>query len=469
MDRFVEPAELVELLGDWTTRDGPLYRRLAGAIADAGLPRGARLPAERPLAEALSLSRSTVVAAYDALRANGTVISRRGSGTTINRAARRDGRVRGGRATAVLGRLIDRPEDMISLAFAVEPAVPQLRDVLTELLDDDLPDLLGDAGYHPAGLPALRAAVARHYTDAGLPTTADQVLVTTGAHQALVLAGQVYLTRGSTVLVESPSWPGCLDVFRAAGATVHGVPIDDDGIRPDLLADALTAHRPELLYVMPTFHNPTGILTAPGRRRRLAELAARHGVPVIEDNAYVTGDAEQVPAPVAAFAPPGAEVLTVGSLAKAVWAGLRIGWLRADRAVVDRVARRKALADLGSPVIDQALAARLLPRLAEITAARAAVISGRLDHLESRLGARLPEWRWRRPAGGSALWISMPDTDAAVFAQLALRHGVEVVPGAATDPSGRHDDHIRLPSTFPVDVLDTLVDRLAAAWAELRG
>jgi DNA-binding transcriptional MocR family regulator len=467
VDRFVDAAELVDLLGDWTVGTGPLYRRLAAAIGRAGLPRGVRLPAERPLAEALSVSRATVVNAYDALRADGMVSSRRGSGTVVERAGGGDEPVRGGRATAVLGRLVDRPADMISLAMAVEPAVPHVRAALADLLDADLDGLLGEAGYHPRGLPALRAAVADYYTGAGLPTTPEQVLVTTGAHQALVLAGQLHLRRGATALVETPSWPGCLDVFRAAGASVVGVPIDDDGIRPDRLADALGTHRPALLYVMPTFHNPTGTLTAPGRRRRLAELAARHGVPVVEDNAYATGGAD-VPAPVAAYAPADAEVLTVGSLAKSVWAGLRIGWVRAEQTVVDRLARRKALADLGSPVIDQALAARLLPRLAAVTAARAAATADRLAHLEALLTARLPEWRWRRPAGGSALWIQLPDTDAAVFAQVALRHGVEVVPGAAMDPDGGHDDHIRLPSTFPVEVLDHLVARLAAAWAELR-
>ncbi|HWM03311.1 MAG TPA: PLP-dependent aminotransferase family protein [Actinophytocola sp.] len=472
MDRFVDPAELVELLGDWSSRDGPLYRRLADAlrqvIADGAVGRDDRLPAERVLAGALSVSRATVVGAYDALRDTGEVATRRGSGTRVGGPVGRprpDGRVKGGRATSVFQRLVDRPDDTISLALAVEPAIPQLREALADLVERDLGHLLTDVGYHPGGLPALRAAVAEHHTALGVPTGPEQVLVTTGAHQALGLVGEVYLARGATVLVESPSWPGCLDVFRARGATAVGVPIDDEGIRPDRLADALAAHRPDLVYVMPTFNNPTGTLTSRGRRARLAELAARHGVPVLEDNAYSTGPAAHPP--VAAFATGGAEILSVGSLAKSVWAGLRIGWVRADRQVIDRLARRKALADLGSPVLDQALAARLLPRLAELTAAREAAVADRLAHLETLLRDRLPSWDWRRPDGGSALWIRLPDTDAAVFAQVALRHGVEIVPGSAMDPGGRHDDHIRLPFTFPVEVLDTLVGRLERAWREL--
>jgi DNA-binding transcriptional MocR family regulator len=155
-------------------------------------------------------------------------------------------------------------------------------------------------------------------------------------------------------------------------------------------------------------------------------------------------------------------------LTKAVWGGLRVGWVRAPTPIAERLARLKALADLGSPVLNQALAARLLPKLTDLTAARVAASRERLDHLAGRLAARLPEWRWRIPDGGSALWIELPGTDARVFAQVALRHGVEVVPGAAMDMSGAHDSYVRLPFTFPTDVLTELVHRLSKAWTELQ-
>ncbi|MFI0450217.1 hypothetical protein [Actinomadura sp. 6N118] len=115
--------------------------------------------------------------------------------------------------------------------------------------------------------------------------------------------------------------------------------------------------------------------------------------------------------------------------------------MRAPADSIQRLARHKALADLGSPVLDQALAARLLPRL--------------------------PAWRFQKPAGGAALWIELPGCDARSFAQVALRHGVEVVPGAVMDPTGTHDNYLRLPYTFPADVLTEVAARLAAAWAEL--
>jgi DNA-binding transcriptional MocR family regulator len=477
VDRIGDPTELVELLGDWM-RGRAAVRQARRRPAPGGPGRrpgpGERLPSERRLAVALAVSRATVVAAYDRLRGLGVVDSRRGSGTRVARRPARhggpaDGRVPGGQATSIFQRLVDGPGEVISLAYAVEAGMPELGELLIDLVHQDLPDLLADVGYHPRGLPVLRRAVADAYAAQGVATAPDQVLVTTGAAQALGLVAQLYLRRGATVVVESPSWPGCLDLFRAAGARLVGVPLDAEGVRAGAVAQAIADHQPTLLYVMPTYHNPTGTLMSASRRRQLADLAAGRGVPVLEDNAASTLAApEERPPPIAAYAPAGAEVLSVGSLAKAVWGGLRIGWVRAPGEITERLARLKALADLGSPVLDQALAARLLPRLAAMTAARAATLRQRLDQLGGLLAERLPAWRWRVPDGGSALWIQLPDADARVFAQVALRHGVEVVPGAAMDPSGAHDHYIRLPFTFPAPVLAELVDRLERAWAELQ-
>ncbi|WP_433189549.1 PLP-dependent aminotransferase family protein [Actinoallomurus sp. CA-150999] len=483
IDDTSEPTVLLELLGDWTSAPGPRYRGLAEAlrhtIRTGDLRPGERLPAERRLAEALAVSRATVVAAYDTLRASGLVESRRGSGTRVAQAAGAtrspvDGRLRGSRATAIVQRLLGRPQNVISLGQAAEPGGPDLRAALLDLVHEDLPSLLGDAGYHPAGLPALRSAIAAHHTACGLPTTPDQVLVTSGATQAIGLTAQLFVGRGSTVLVESPGWAGCLDLFRAAGARLVGVATDSDGVRIDALAAALAEHRPALLYVMPTFHNPTGVLMSAGRRHRVAELAAAHGVAALEDSAHeaalVPG---QAPPPIAAApaarggAVPGAPVLTVGSLTKAVWGGLRIGWLRAPAEILERAARLKALADLGSPLLDQALAARLLPRLPGLAPEREALQQQRLSTMGELLSRGLPQWRWQPPDGGSVLWIELPGaTDAQVFAQIALRHGAEVVPGAALDVTGAHDHCIRLPYAFPPATAAALVDRLTTAWAE---
>lgn len=469
--------ELIDLLGDWSSGEGPLYRRLTDAVGRAvrsgDLRTGDRLPSERRLADALSVSRATVVAAYDALRGSGLAETRRGSGTQVSggAAAHRvpvDGRVRGGQATAVVQRLITQPPDLISLGQAAEAGGPDLAQALLDVVRDDLPGMVGEAGYHPAGLPGLRAAIAAHHTAHGLPTVPDQLVVTTGATQAVALSAQLYLGRGSTALVESPGWPGCLDVLRAAGSRLVGVPLDSDGVRIDRLAAALAEHRPALLYLMPTYHNPTGTLMSAGRRRRVAELAAEHGVTVLEDSAHAAGLAPgQAPPPIAAT-PAGGTVLTVGSLTKAVWGGLRIGWVRAPQDTVARLARLKALNDLGSPLLDQALAARLLPALPALAPERARIRRERLTTITRLLAEQLPDWRWQAPQGGSVLWVRLPaGTDAQLYARVALRHGAEVIPGATMDATGAHDDYVRIPYSFAPETTAALVDRLSAAWTAL--
>ncbi|GAB3492064.1 DNA-binding transcriptional MocR family regulator [Amycolatopsis cihanbeyliensis] len=479
MDRFQDGSALATLLGDWTAGPGPLYRKLADALARAAeegaLRSGERLPSERELAGVLAVSRATVVGAYDELRAREVLERRQGSGTRVNgkvRSARSDGGVRGGRAGVIFQRLIDGPGPLISLACAAEQGAPEVTEALADVVREDMPDLLADPGYHPSGLPLLRAAIAEHYTRLGLPTGPEQVLVTTGAQQALVLVAEVYLRTASSVVVESPSWPACLDIFRSVNAELVPVPLDDEGIETRELAAALAAHHPSLLYVMPTYHNPTGIQMSATRRRRVAELAARHGVTVLEDNAYAGIALEEergtAPLPLAAYLPSGAEAITVASLGKAVWGGLRIGWVRGPAEIIERCARRKALADLGSPVIDQALAARLVPRLDELAPARAAIQRERRKLLERLLREYLPDWRWRSPDGGSSLWVALPEGSADVFAQLALRHGVEVVPGSSADFTGAHDNYLRIPFTLEPAVLSEMVGRLARAWTELR-
>jgi DNA-binding transcriptional MocR family regulator len=388
------------------------------------------------------------------------VDSRQGSGTRIRRGAARErtGRVRGGTAIATVQRLIDAPPEIISLSNVTAPGVGVLAEELKGLVDQDLADVLAESGYHPHGLPSLREAIAARYTAAGLATGTDQLVVTTGASQASALATQLLLRRASTVVVEAPSWPGCVDMLRAAGVRLVGLPLDDEGIRIDLLAQALPEHRPEMLYVMPTVHNPTGTAMSAPRRRQVADVAARHGVVVLEDSP----DPDLDPLPIAAFG--SGVTLTLGSLTKAVWGGLRIGWVRAPADIAARLARLKALADLGSPVLDQALAARLLPRLDSLAAEREAALRERRAFLETALADEFPTWRWRTPDGGSSLWIALPGVDSLIFAQVALRHGVEVVTGAATDPTGAHDAYVRVGFNYPLETLAELVRRLRRAW-----
>jgi DNA-binding transcriptional MocR family regulator len=477
-----EEIQLLTVLGDWSTAEGPLYRRLAGAIQRAvdegALQAGAPLPAERRLAGLIAVSRATVVAAYDQLRGTGVIESRQGSGSRIAGTARAtmvpgaDGRVPGGSSAVLFQRLIDGPGEVLSLAAAAIAADPSVADALAEVARVDMPIAMATTGYSPHGLPALRQAIAALYVEAGVPTGANQIVVTTGAHQALSLIADQFLRPGARVVVESPSWPGCLDVLRARGATLVPVSVDEDGVRTNELAKVLAEGATDLVYLMPTYQNPTGAMLSPTRRRRVVELAAEYDVPLVADDALAGGNLG-IPAapPVSAFLAAAGRrpvtVLELGSLSKTIWGGLRVGWVRGPADSMARLARRKALADLGSPILDQLVAARMVPTINELIANRVTERKHQLALLESLLAEWLPTWRWHPPAGGLSLWIQLPGVDASVFAQVALRHGVEVIPGRAMDPSGLHDEFLRFPFCFPDEFLTEVVNRLNAAWCDL--
>jgi DNA-binding transcriptional MocR family regulator len=476
MDSSRSSAELADLLGAWPRGGGPLYRRLADTLrqlVDQGsLTPGERLPSERSLAASLRVSRTTVVSAYDALRADGILDSRQGSGTRVSsRVApvRSDGWTANGTGNPMYRNLFQHEEGLISAACLATPALPGVEEAIRRVVAEDLPALMAEGSYHPSGLPALRRAVADHYTARGLPTTADQIVVTTGAHQAVNLVAQLYLRNGSPVVVEDPSFAGCLDLMGDRGARFLPVPLDEQGLDANGVRRAVAEHAPHLVYTMPSYHNPTGTMMSAARRRELGELSARHGVPVLEDHAYTGLRAPDEPPPLAAFAPRGAEVITVESLSKVGWAGLRLGWLRAPAEMALRLSRRKVLADLASPLLDQAVTVRLLERYDELSRQRSSLMREALDHMEELLRGALPSWEWRRPDGGAALWVRLPGVEARAYVQVALCHDVELVPGSVMSASGgeRHAEWFRLPFAYDAPTREELVWRLARAWREL--
>jgi DNA-binding transcriptional MocR family regulator len=384
---------------EWRAAPGPLARRLAqalvAAIATGRLLAGDRLPPERRLAAALGISRTTVVAAYDTLRDGGWIASRRGSGSRVTAAPARLPAA----AAAVGGHPPEPPAvPCIELLGAHLPAVQPIVDEELAAAVADLRPALRHHGYLGYGLPALREAIAGHLTARGLPSVADQVLVTCGAQQAIGLAAALYLQPGDAVALEDPTYPGAIEALAASRARLVGFPVLGQRQAGGLerLREVIARQAPRLVYVIPSFHNPTGATLDAAGRRDLAELAAATGTPVLEDltldDLYL---AEPPPPPVAAAAPD-APVLTVGSLGKLVWGGLRIGWVRAAEPIVARLARLKVQADLGSSLPSQVLAARLLPRAAAIRDLRRGELGRGLAALEAALAAALPDWSWQR-------------------------------------------------------------------------
>ncbi|NUT49858.1 MAG: aminotransferase class I/II-fold pyridoxal phosphate-dependent enzyme, partial [Saccharothrix sp.] len=182
-------------------------------------------------------------------------------------------------------------------------------------------------------------------------------------------------------------------------------------------------------------------------------------VPLVFDEVLAELDLTGAPAP-----PSSPEAVSVGSLSKVAWGGLRVGWIRADAALVARLARFKAVHDLGSGVLDQLTAVELLADFDAVRAVRVAQLRRQHDHLCALLREELPEWEFTPARGGQTLWVRLPGVDAASYAQVALRHGVAVLPGGSLDPTGGSADRLRLPFTADPAVITAAVDGLAAAW-----
>jgi len=214
------------------------------------------------------------------------------------------------------------------------------------------------------GEPALRAGLAARVTAQGLSTSADDLLVTTGSQQALSLLATALLEPGDTVLVESPCYLAALQVFGLAGARVVAVPGDEDGVDPAALSELVRRERPKLLYLVPTFQNPTGRTMPAARREAVAAVAAREGLWIVEDDPYgdLRYDGDRVPW-IAAL--PGADdrVVLLGSFSKIMAPGLRLGWMRAPAALRRACAVAKQAVDLHTPTLNQLAAARYLSGL----------------------------------------------------------------------------------------------------------
>jgi DNA-binding transcriptional MocR family regulator len=477
---------LADLLGRWPAADGPLYRLLAARIArlaDTGeLPAGLRLPPERELAAALSVSRNTVAAAYQLLRDEGMAESRQGAGTRIVPHRTTPAAVH--RANGFFSGLLENSVVDADLSLAVVDCAPQVAAALA-----DPGTVLGRAGgtdpvtatsgYFPLGLPALRAAIAGHLAGRlGLPADPAEIIVTTGGQQALDLLIRCEVLPGQPVVVEDPTFPGVLDALYRAGARVIGLPAGA-GLDPDRLEHVVRTHRPAMVYLIPTHHNPTGLVMPAGHRRRVARLAAEHpGTLFVDDMTLAElplGDGvlgDQAPGggapPLAALAPRQANLVSVGSLSKLYWGGLRTGWIRASPGLIARAAAAKAAADLGSAAFQQAITAALLNDGHDgIVAWRRAWLRARHDALSGALRAALPGWTWPEPRGGLTLWIRVGG-DSSAFAQAALRQGVAVVPGrllSASGDAGGAGEYLRLAFTQPPDVLARSVPALASAAA----
>jgi DNA-binding transcriptional MocR family regulator len=460
----------------------PIYQQLAAALSNAirlgRIAIGSRLPSERLYAEALGVSRTTITAAYQELRALGLLRGYVGRGAIVvaddpDRSPAEA--VPWSQLTSPFARRYRPPgvgnnSGLISFgdgwlhssltpraALAASAAkVVQNSDALTKAAP-----LLG--------LPALQDALGDTLRAAGVKTSAGEILITGGAQQGLNIIARALLSPGDTVICESPTWHGAVRAFRAAGAEVVGIAMDHEGIDPDGLEDSLARLRPKFVYLIPTFQCPTGRLMGLQRRRRILETCARFRTPIVESHVYGDLAFGDRPPSLKSLDSTGL-VIHQGSASKTISAALRLGWLIAPRPVMDVLATAKASIDLSTPALTQAVLAEFLKSGAYArhqSKSRAALLARR-DTLIAALAAHCSELRYGTPQGGLYLWAQLPVPLSAYEVEAAAAaEGVSIRGGNAFLTDEAPSSHIRL--CFAAPAQDEIVPGAERLGKALRG
>lgn len=441
----------------------PLYQQIRShlrqGILAGSLAADTRLPASRQLAQDLGVNRITVENAYAELEAEGLVISKLGSGTYVlqqdsllpfpknnpdatwplwqknllayenNRRIQRD-----------IEFTSKRHSQLISFASGIGdvnmfPAEEFRRVIQSVMRQDGIAALdYGErSGYGP-----LRESISHILASQGLHTQSENILITAGSQQALSLVSQLLLNPGDVILVESPTYSGALDLFRALGFKVVGIPVDSQGMQVEVLEKLLQQYHPKLIYTIPNFHNPTGTCLTSARRRQLLVLADRYNVPILEDDFVGDLRYEGRTQPALKALDPGGRVIYVSSFSKMLMPGLRVGFLVAEGPVYDSLVNFKRVNDLAtSTLIEHALEAYVTVGRYQAHLHRSCqIFRKRRDVMVSAIRRFLPTGiHFDTPQGGLFIWLQLPTgLVAEELLPLAREEGVEFAPGSPFFP-----------------------------------
>jgi GntR family transcriptional regulator, regulator for abcA and norABC len=416
-------------------------------ITNGTWPIGSRLPSQRELAKQFGVNRSTVITALDELAADGLIEGRLGMGTVVlnntwtlmrsNPPVNWNEQVQLGSHQASLAavqtiNLAESDKNLIQLSKGELSKdlfpLDEMKTVVQKIGNELTP-----FGYEdPKGNPELRAAISEYLIQKGIKAPPSSILVVSGALQALHLISIGLLERESTVFLENPSYIYSLSTFQSAGMKLQGIPLDEQGIRPEIIEERIDDKK-SVLYCHPTFHNPTGKLMGTDRRLELLQLAEKAQLPIIEDDVYADLWLDSPPPPPIKSHDKHGNVLYVGSLSKSLNPGLRIGWVAGPEAVIDRLADLKMQTDYGSSSISQKIAAEWLSsgRYEKHMTKVREQLQGRRDAALKALNAHLFRYaEWNRPAGGFFIWVKLKtEIQAADLYRKALSKGVLINPG----------------------------------------
>ncbi|NDJ74873.1 MAG: PLP-dependent aminotransferase family protein [Chloroflexi bacterium] len=462
----------------------PIYQQLARhfrlEIESGRMPPGDRLPPTRELARRLGVGRISVVNAYAQLQDEGLIAAHPGRGTFVT----------GGRAALInpgtrwrpagapklsvreMTRLARQP-GVIAFSGGAPPEeflpVEALRHAINTVLDQD--GAAAVAYEEAEGYPPLRKQVTEYVTSLGIQCHPDDVLITGGAQQALDLVVQTVLAEGEVLVTSNPTYLGILDIAHIRRVLPVGVPVDGHGMRLDVLEQALDDHQAGLIYVAPSYHNPTGSVMPIHRRRQLLALAEYYGVPILEDAVYHELSYRDAPPPPLKALDENGIVLHASGFSKILLPGTRTGYVIAQGALRDRLVHVKQTADICTPGLNQ--------RAMYAYQANGG-LAGHLNRVRRELHARceaacavarryLPSGSlWDEPTGGLYLWVQLPDNGptAAELYVTAIQHGVAYAIGSLFHTDGTGNRHIRLNfGCQPPDRIEEGFRRLSAAWS----
>ena len=452
---------LVRLLGNWqeSTSRTPIWRQLAEAlrllILDGRLALETRLPGERELAAALNISRTTVASALGQLREEGYLYSRQGSGSRIALPER------------PVEASAQKPDPLsVNLAVAALSAGPEIHQAYSQALKI-MPEHLSNTGYDQQGLALLREAIARRYSERGLPTRSDQVMIVNGALSGFALVLRLFTGPGDRVVVDAPTYPMALSAIQGASCRPVSVALPQQGWDCDGLAATIAQTAPRLAWLMPDFHNPTGRCMDSATRQRVADIAVQTRTTLVVDETMVDLWYDAPPPPPLAAFNPDAPVITIGSAGKSFWGGLRIGWIRASSRTIASLVQARDSLDLGSPLLEQLACCWLLENEKRLLPSRRAMLATRRDMCGALMAEYFPHWRFTPPEGGLSFWVELPGMLATLFSVRAESRGIHIGTGTRFGLAGAFDRYLRLPFTLSDEELRSAFTTLQPLWHSL--
>lgn len=439
----------------------PLYQQietyLRQGILSGSLAADTRLPASRQLARDLGVNRITVESAYAVLETDGLIYSKIGSGTYVlhpnplfafskdkpgaawplwQQSLASNEREAENKPSEKISQKATRHAKIISFASGIGDAhlfpAEDFRKVLQTVMRRDGIAAL-DYG-EPNGHAPLRETITHILASQGLQIHSENVLVTAGSQQALSLVSQLLLKPGDVIMVERPTYSGALELFRALGFKVVGVPVDRHGMQVEILEPLLQQYHPKLIYTIPTFHNPTGTCMSSQRRIQLIVLADRYNIPILEDDFVGDLRYEGRTQPALKALDPGGRVIYVSTFSKILMPGLRVGFLVAEGPIYHRLVNFKRVNDLAtSTLIQRALEVYVtVGRYQSYLRRSCQLFRKRRDAMLSAIERYLPaEINIDPPQGGLFIWIQLPEyLSSEKLIPLAWEEGVDFSPGA---------------------------------------